>query len=960
MIRATLRPLAGSALAAVLALAALASSAPADTYPPGPDGCCPDTLTIINLRNPAAVPHPGNGDVVLGVGGIITGFTNQVGTYGFYMQMSNGLPYSGVAVFTGNVDAGPGSAQNLQVGDSVVVYAKVAHFSDTDGMVIGSASASVLDNPNDIFVRLVSSGNPEPPTHVGTLAELREPQATPAGDPWLNMLVRLPGPLVTTADGPNTFFVRDPSCEGAECDSAFVDGDFLVTVPAPPPGTTLTFVRGIFDNRQGQHQILLRNAGDFTAGSPPLAIDAYPLFDNDQPGADRVDSVLVVFDRAVERTSAENVENYSLASLGTVDGARRLDEPEDDRVVLHIRNAGPDGANEAITVSGVRSLADDTAMLEPQTLEYLNGVLELDEIGAPDPDGLAVEGGGCTDRSRFSTGQRASFTGTVTGAFGEYYTLQAHPSLRAGLWVHLPDVALVPGNQILVAGALQEIGGETQGVNAVYVRDLGPGPSFVPAIQSIRILTDDTCDEGQRFLTGDDYEGMLVTVDRVEVVGSAPPGGSFSVRIPGTGGGFAAPQRIASGPQNEILIANPAGNFTFAATGGEIVTVTGVLGRVDGAFAIFPRGDGDIFDFGPVPTFSLPLDVSKSATQSRDPDIVLGLNGELFMTWWRVHEEAVHSLSLDNTQNWSTGVPMPHQGAQPGLAVTPSNKIGVISSGVDALFFKQSTDGGFQMDPLVTTVDGFPTRYPALTVGNGEHFHAAWERTGAGVFYARSLTGGEDFSPPFAIATNGSGNQNSMARICASSADHVLVFWQYDEPGEPGVHRVLYRRSIDGGTTFGAARRVRDEANPLTSTVKLAFLGDARIGPDGTFYVMGLDETGAVVFLQSTNDGLTFKLAGLLPEPAPRGSLCPKSFAVGPGGEIHALVGVCGTALFYTRSGDGGATWGPAVNVSSASSPNVGEPRGAKIILDGTGTPVIVWFSSVGGSTEIYSSRLLN
>src|SRR4029079_2994505 len=122
-----------AALAAVVVSTALVASALADTYPPGPGNCCPDTLTIINLRNPAAVPHPANGDDVLGVGGIVTAFSHRVGTYGFYMQMSNGLPYSGVAVFTGNDD----NAQALQVGDSVVVYGKVNHFSDTDGLVIG-------------------------------------------------------------------------------------------------------------------------------------------------------------------------------------------------------------------------------------------------------------------------------------------------------------------------------------------------------------------------------------------------------------------------------------------------------------------------------------------------------------------------------------------------------------------------------------------------------------------------------------------------------------------------------------------------------------------------------------------------------------------------------------------------------------------------------------------------------
>jgi hypothetical protein len=100
------------------------------------------------------------------------------------------------------------------------------------------------------------------------------------------------------------------------------------------------------------------------------------------------------------------------------------------------------------------------------------------------------------------------------------------------------------------------------------------------------------------------------------------------------------------------------------------VTVTGVLGRVDGYFAIFPRNDADITRYGSLPTFSLPFDVSKSATQSRDPDIVSGANGELFMAWGRVHHESVHSLSLDHTQNWSIALPIMHQGVQPALAVT--------------------------------------------------------------------------------------------------------------------------------------------------------------------------------------------------------------------------------------------------------------------------------------------------
>jgi hypothetical protein len=1000
--RPSLRRLGPAVLGAGLATLALAASALAAQYPPGPHGCCPDTLTIINVQNPLASPHPTTGDVVLGVGGIITGFADRFRPYGFYMQMSNSLPYSGIGVFTGNVNHGPGTWYNLRVGDSVVVYGKVKSYEGA--VVIGSLGGydqvtalapDSPDNAEDLVVRVVSHGNPLPPFHVGSLAELEESISNPAARPWDGMLVRLNAPLkvarlleeldldAATTDTDHHrnrgFLVVDPGCPGPACDTVMVDCSTLTSFTPPPVGTLLSFVQGCFDLRDESHRIMMRNPDDIGVGSPPFALDAFPIFDNDLTGGARVDSVMVVFDRPVEKTSAENTANYSLASPGTIDGARRLDAPDDDRVVLQIHGAGDDGDPEALTVMNVAGLADGTPMVAPQTFHFFNGVLELEEVRAPDPASLA--GNPCQDRSRFSgpgsaPGSRASLQGTVTGAFGDFYTLQGATLTRGGLWVHSPTFTLVPGHAYILAGALEEVSGETQGTNFVYARDVGSAPVPVPAVESVHVLLDDTCDFAQLFLNGQDLDGMLVTLDRVVITGSQPPGTSFYVATPAAGAQAAAVRQRATAaaarrggaaledvtPPEQILVAALGGNFSYAADSGRIVTITGVLGRVAGSFAVFPRGDSDIEDFGPVPTFSLPLNISKAATASRNPDIVLGADGALFMVWGRVFHESVHSLSLDDAQNWSAAAPILHQGIQPAVAVTPSNKYCVLSANTDSLLFKQSTDGGFQMDPLVTTVDPSPTSYPALTVGSGEHLHAAWERPGAGIFYSRSLTGGADFSIPIPIAPDSLPSTNSMARICASKGDSVYVVWQYELPGEPPVEKVLYSRSLDGGASFSAPRLVRDERNPLTSVVKLALLGDAQVGPDGTVYVMGLQAGGpgdSVAFLRSTDGGARFALVGHPTAPAPSG-ICPKSFAVGADGSVHALIGVCGTALFYTRSTDGGATWGPAVDVSSAQSSAVGEPRGAKLVLDGTGKPVIVWFAPVGGSTEVFSSRLLN
>jgi hypothetical protein len=409
---------------------------------------------------------------------------------------------------------------------------------------------------------------------------------------------------------------------------------------------------------------------------------------------------------------------------------------------------------------------------------------------------------------------------------------------------------------------------------------------------------------------------MLVTLDHVQIVATQPPGSSFYVALPGALGQIVtarlrATNASVTGTIEQIQVVSAGGSF--APIAGRIVTVTGVLGQASGASAVFLRNDTDILDFGPNPTFSPPLNVSKSATASRDPDIVLGTGGQLFMAWDRVFNESVHSLSLDDALNWSFALPILHQGVQPAVAVTPSNKFCVLSGSTDSLFFKQSTDGGFQMDAIATTVDRFPTRYPALTVGGGEHLHAAWERTGTGVFYSRSLTGGADFSTPIAIATNSlSSETNSMARVCASKGDTVSVFWQYHLSNDPDVNKVLYRRSVDGGVTFSPARLVRDESNPLTSVVKLAILGDAQIGPNGTIYVMGIQQGGpndSVAFLRSTNGGLTFALVGHPTAPALTG-LCPKSFAVGPGGLVRSGGRVDRDPLHEIAELEGHARWG--------------------------------------------------
>ena len=928
---------------ATLALA-LATSASATQYPRGPGNCCPDTLSIIHVQNPTASPHPVVPDTVRGVGGIVTGFDPKATGFGFYLQMTNGLPYSGVFVFTAAFNKGPGSPLNL--GDSVVVYGKVQEFqngTEIEGLDYNSGT-------DDVICRFVSSGHPLPPFHIGTITELREPAPDTLAEKWEGCLVRLRGPLrvartsLTGGLGTNAFLLVDAG-QPSPPDSVFVDGNTLTTYAPPAVGAIADSVQGLFDQRTPGYRIQLRDGNDIAISAPPNVTDAFPIFDNDTPGPSRLDSIMVVFDRAVEKSSAENTNNYALGSMGTVSGAHRLDAPDDNRVVLEIHNGLGDGDAESVTVSGVVGLANGLPMSGAQERDFFNGVLSPAMVQAPDPIYLA--GDVCQDRSRFAgagsaAGNRLSVSGTVTFALGSQYLFQDGTGLRSGLAVFAPIVPLTPGHRYLFVGAVQEYYEETEATSNVYVRDYGSAPVPAATVQTVGVLSDTVCDRTQFLRNGEDYEGMLVTVAKVMITHSQPGGSSFVVAS--TGGG----------PADSILIASLYGNFTFAADSGHIVTVTGGLRFSYGTFRICPRNDADIQDFGSGPMSGAALTVSNNATDSRDPDVILCGDGSLFMAWGRGAMQAAYSVSPDSGANWSLPKAVPRQGSQPALALADSNKICVLTAGLDSLRFHQSVDGGVQMLPVVGMVDGFQTHYPALAVGSNGHLHAAWERHQAGVYYARSLTGGATFSAATALGVdNWPQDHHSMARIVASRGDSVYVFWEYQRASGPPNNRILFSRSFDGGVSFSTPRAISD-------TTVVAALGDAQIDATGAIYVMRMQAspTDTVDFLRSTDGGGTFTRIGYLPALAPSG-VCPKSFVLGPSGAVYAIVGICSADLYYTHSANGGANWDPLVNFTHGHG-TVGEPRGAKIIIDPNGKPMVVWFATVVGSTEIFIGRMIN
>jgi len=574
-------------MTAVLGVALLAGSvgvAHATQYPPGPAyRTCPDTLSIVDIQQAdtlIAPCHPAVGDSVYGVGGIITGFDALPTGFAFYIQQSTSgapVPFSGLDVFTGGSNLA--ATLGLAIGDSVKVYGATAEFQG--GSEILSFNNS-FTSP-DIIVRKINSGNPLPPFHDATVHDLQELPTNTAAEQWEGALVRVTATMRvarTVGVGFDGFLVVDDNaCAGAPCDSMFVDGGTLTNYAPPAVGTIVSNVQGIYEQRTRGYRIQIRDGNDITVQTPPNLVDAYPVHD---------DTLRVVFDRNVDATTAQDVGNYSLASFGTIVSAS-LVEPSVVHLALDPGNGLPDGANETVTVTGVKDAIFGLPITTPQQSSFFNGVIPIGTLQAPDPTFL---GAPCEDRTAFggagsAAGGRLTFRGVVTAAFGNVYYMQDNSPSRGGIAAFAPIVPLTVGHQYLWVGAVQEFFNETEATFNTYLRDEGAVAPPAPLVRTVAALGDSACDASQTNETGEDYEGMLVKVHNVRVVNN-----------PAAAQGFRVAGECCTFPDTMDVTLSSTYPFTFDADSLHTLDVTGILRFSFSLFRVAPRDDADIVDFG--------------------------------------------------------------------------------------------------------------------------------------------------------------------------------------------------------------------------------------------------------------------------------------------------------------------------------------------------------------------------
>jgi hypothetical protein len=237
---------------------------------------------------------------------------------------------------------------------------------------------------------------------------------------------------------------------------------------------------------------------------------------------------------------------------------------------------------------------------------------------------------------------------------------------------------------------------------------------------------------------------------------------------------------------------------------------------------------------------------------------------------------------------------------------------------------------------------------PVIAVGSGSTLHVVWRDSTPGddqVYYKRSTDGGTTWGAAKRLAWT-SGNSNNPA-IAVDGNNHVHVVWddnQFDNT------ELCYKRSTDGGTTWSTLQRLTWTSGN-SANAALAIQATATVHLVWQDYTPGAFE---IYYKKSTNGGTTWGTAERITWTS-GGSYRP-GVVIDSTNEIHAVWSADApiyNEIFHKKSADGGATWGTAKRITWTS----GTSDYPSPAIDSSDGLHVVWQDDTPGSREIYYKR---
>ncbi len=264
--------------------------------------------------------------------------------------------------------------------------------------------------------------------------------------------------------------------------------------------------------------------------------------------------------------------------------------------------------------------------------------------------------------------------------------------------------------------------------------------------------------------------------------------------------------------------------------------------------------------------------------------------------------------------------------------------------GNSEIYYKRSTDGGATWgSDTRLTYDASVSRYPSVAVA-GAAVQVVWNDSRDGnseIYYKRSTDGGATWSSDTRLTNNTSPSESPSIAVAGAVA-HVVWVDTRDGNGE-----IYYKRSTDGGATWGSDTRLT--YNSSISWYPSVAVTGAAVHVAWHDYRDGNYE---VYYKRSTDGGATWGSDTRLTNNT-SSSQYPSIASTGATAHVVWVDSRDGNAeIYYKRSTDGGTTWGNDTRLTSNDSvsqyPSVAAASAAVHVT---------WADTRDGNSEIYYKR---
>jgi uncharacterized repeat protein (TIGR01451 family) len=304
---------------------------------------------------------------------------------------------------------------------------------------------------------------------------------------------------------------------------------------------------------------------------------------------------------------------------------------------------------------------------------------------------------------------------------------------------------------------------------------------------------------------------------------------------------------------SQLLAAGPArtswNNVWCVATTGETVYAVWSDFR-DGDFEVYSKRSTD----GGV-TWGSDTRLTNAAGASELPSVALA--GAAVHVVWRDdrdgNSEIYYMRSTDGGENWSGDIRLTDatQWWGPSVAATDS-AVHVFwlddRDGNYEIYYKRSTDGGESWGSDTRLTYAEVPKFPSVAA-TGATVHLVWYEEGPGgqvpegIFYKRSTDGGESWGSDTRLTTGSFGGNVSPSVAVAGATVHAV--WKDRRDGQIGVY---YKRSTDGGESWSSdARLITPVGTPewpsvavVGAAVRLVWR-DSADGSQGVYYMCSTD-----------------------------------------------------------------------------------------------------------------------